>query len=637
MAAENQQALLELLLRAERPMSGDELAAKLRVSGRTVRTYVKSINKAGEIVSAMHRGYEVDRRAYGRMVSNRRRDSVDTPDKRLLVICRDLAKRSSPINVYDLADQLSVSDSTLEADLTRVRDLIRQYDLQLRRDHGSIWLDGAERDRRRLVRQIIYSSTKGLIPSTWQALIAEYAQYDLRALRERVGQTIALCDLEFNEFALNDLLVHLVVTIDRVNEGNVVSETEGRSHRPDPAVESLTTALADVVRELYGVTLPGPELEVLYGVVALRAIRGAREGTAEAIIETDVRMLVAEIMEDISERYLLGPANRAMQLNLALHVQNMAARAHSGAELVAPLGDEFKNSHPLIHDLALYFAGRVEARLGISVAPGELDYLTFHMGMQYLRYLEQRDLVTLTLVVPKYYDMAARLEIQLSDVIRGQAVIEEVITTMDFDFSSAVGDLIVSTVPIGEGPMPPVVVVSPFLTIADIDQVQAKVRLERQRNAHRRVRTMLRSLIDARAYHHVDSVDSKETALAILCDSLTSAGYVEPGFYDDVLDRECRSATAFGGEFAIPHSMYLDANRTGIAVMISDKGIPWGGSSVRIVFLFALSPDGRATFRDALDELTRVLSESSNVTALLAADRDFDSFMAALMSLLTTA
>lgn len=82
--------------------------------------------------------------------------------------------------------------------------------------------------------------------------------------------------------------------------------------------------------------------------------------------------------------------------------------------------------------------------------------------------------------------------------------------------------------------------------------------------------------------------------------------------------------------------MYMDANATAISVMISDKGIPWGGSVVRLVFLFALSPDGRQTFRDGLDEITRLLSERANITVLVNASGSFEEFMSALESLLGT-
>ena len=119
-----------------------------------------------------------------------------------------------------------------------------------------------------------------------------------------------------------------------------------------------------------------------------------------------------------------------------------------------------------------------------------------------------------------------------------------------------------------------------------------------------------------------------------MSERLLEQGYVGAHFLDDVLDRESRSSTSFGGEFAIPHSMRMDATTTAISVLVSKKGIPWGTSDVRLVLLFALAPDGRQMFRDSLDQIIRLLAETGNVSALLERANDAEEFLAALGMLL---
>ena len=631
------QALIDALLHSPHPLSGDELASRLHVSSRTIRQYVRDINARTEVIVATHRGYSLERRGYEELRKIGKRKAVlDTPEQRLYYICRDLVKRSEPVSIFTLAELLAVSESTLESDLARARELFRQHDLCLKRDHDLLRVEGPERARRRLVRQVLHASAKGMVPVTWKTFASEYAQLDVKGLRDSVAQVIDASELEFNEYALSDLIVHLTITLDRVMAGNTLPTTGWMPPLDDPLVLDVTNRLAAYVADRFGVTLPEAEIEALYSVIAVRAIRGTRNETAERVVEPHTRELVADLLEETSNRYLLGPADHAMLLNLALHVQNMVARAAAKQSLVNPLGDEFKNAHPLLHDMALFFAGRLENKLGIEVHEGEVDYLSFHMGMQFLRSLEQRDLVTITLVVPRYYDMATSVRAQLEDSVRGQAVVEQMVTTIDVDFGAVSSDLIVSCIDPGGPTAAPVVKISPFLTTQDVDRVLGAVRLERERNARRRVRTALSTLIDPQLFFHVHSVSSKEATLAMMCGKMASAGYVEGNFLEDVLDRERRSSTSFGAEFAIPHSMYMDANSTAISVLVSEKGIPWGASVVRLVFLFALSPDGRQTFRDGLDELTRLLSERANITVLVNSAASFDQFMDALVSLLDT-
>lgn len=626
--------LLTLLLRSSGPVSGEELAARLGVSSRTVRNYVRSLNRRVPVVAATHRGYVIDRRNYQDARSATLAGATDAPGERLRFICRDLPRRSEPISVYELADALFISESTLESDLTRVRDVFRQHDLVLRRERDLIWAEGKERSRRRLVRQMLQGTTEGLLTATWKAFSAEYSRFEPHALRDGIAAAVAASQLETNEYVIADLTMHLVITVERVRDGYVLPATDLPTGKRDHALSDLCARLGDLVSAQYGVVLPAAELNALYGVVAVRTVRGAREDAASSVVDPDVHRTVGEVMEDVSDQFLLGPSDPEMLLKLTLHVQNLVARARSGTSLVAPLGDEFKNGHPLLHDLALCFAGRLETQLGIVVSPGELDYLSFHMGLQHMRYIEERDLVTITLVAPQYYDVAERLASQLSDVLRGQAVIETVASTIDVDIASVTSDLIVSCVdPPGPSPAP-VVRVSPFPTPQEIDQLLVGVREQRERNARRRVRTALTTLIDPRAFFHVEHVTSRDAALEMMCDALVHAGYVDHTFLRDVMERENRSSTSFGGEFALAHSMYMDARGTGISVLVSDKGIPWGRSLVRLVLLFALSPDGRATFRDVFEEITRLLASRSSTAALVAGSSGFDQFMTSLTDLI---
>lgn len=151
-------------------------------------------------------------------------------------ICRDLAKRSQPVSIYDLAEVLFVSDSTLESDLTRAREVLRQHDLILRRDREMIWAEGPERSRRRLVRQMLQSSSDGLMSATWKAFTCEYEQFDIKVLREGISGAIDDSGLAFNEYALADLIMHLVVSVERVRSGNLLPAGLVQEGERDPVV-----------------------------------------------------------------------------------------------------------------------------------------------------------------------------------------------------------------------------------------------------------------------------------------------------------------------------------------------------------------------------------------------------------------
>jgi lichenan operon transcriptional antiterminator len=208
-----------------------------------------------------------------------------------------------------------------------------------------------------------------------------------------------------------------------------------------------------------------------------------------------------------------------------------------------------------------------------------------------------------------------------------------VVTSLSHDWSTLTADLVVSVIDLDDQVGVPVVRISPFLTDDDLDRVVAAVRAERVRGGRRRLRANLVSLLDPALFHRVDSLPGSLEAISLMCSTLEREGYAGEGFRADVLDREHRSSTAFGGQFAIPHSLYLDAAKTGISVLVSREAIPWDGSAVRLVLMFSVSPEGRPVFRDVLDELIGVLNAPANITTLLAAD-DHHAFVRTLLGLL---
>ncbi|MFT3942467.1 MAG: PTS sugar transporter subunit IIA [Ancrocorticia sp.] len=562
------------------------------------------------------------------------RPAIDTPDKRLTYLCRVLIQSSTALSVYELSEMMFVSDYTVESDLSRARELLRSFDLKLVRRQDLLYVTGPERGRRRLVRQLLYGAERSLVPATWNALVSEFTHIDVQRLHAAVQRVLEEEELDLHEYALGDIVLHLVVTVDRVQHGHVLPKADHRISIHDPQLMKTVQRLAEIVQDICGVNLQRTELEVLYNVLSVRQV--AVDKNTEAAVDPDVRVLVNDLLEDLSAKYFLTATAEASKagLNLALHVQGLLARARSETPLPHALGKSFKSSHPMLHDLALDFAFELEKQTGLRIAEGEFDYLALHMGMYYLPSFKERDLVTITLVTPRFYDMADSLAEQLHATLKGFGIVETVAQAINFDFATTTSDLIISTVPPAVATPVPVVLINPIPTSEDLTRVVTAVRAERDRAIRRRIRSTLSTLIDPALFVHHQGPLTQTEALTILSNRLHDAGYTDPHFLSDVLDRESRSSTAFGGDFAIPHSMRMDAHASAIAPLVSDTGIPWGNSRVRLVLLFALSPDGRQVFRDVLDEITHMLAEGYRVSDLINAGSDADRFIETFMDIL---
>src|SRR5690606_23465695 len=119
-----------------------ELADQLGVTTRSVRSYVTAAKAAAhplQIITASTSGYRLNREVYAGFASESRgRDSqADTPRDRVHHLARRLTEAPAGLDIHALADSLYVSESTIEADLRKVKQLGEDAGLTLNRK-GSV-------------------------------------------------------------------------------------------------------------------------------------------------------------------------------------------------------------------------------------------------------------------------------------------------------------------------------------------------------------------------------------------------------------------------------------------------------------------------------------------------------------------
>lgn len=629
-----QAQLLNVLRRSQAPLSARVVAEQLGVSPRTVRDYVAGLNDGLDrpVVISDQRGYHLDEQVYWRLRSARatKQARVDTPRRRLAALLRCLAREGEG-DVFELAERFHVSEATLESDLTRARSVLRQHDLVLRRDREHVVVEGTERAKRGLLRGLLFSSDEGAGLDALTS-VRERPGSQMARLSKALTTALAGADLELNEYVRGDLLIHLTVASERASSGSAISGA-GLPADADPRITDGVRAVTDAVHSVTGAVLEDGEQALLYNF--LLANGRAKHGTGTLEPEPQVLALTRDTVAALTDQFgLQWPDDRPLA-PLALHLQHLLERARLGRQLSSPLGAGFKRTYPLLHEMALLFAHALHARTGLVVDPGEIDYLALHLGAQLQDQLEAGPPVTITLVAPGQWDLTRQLAERVDHAAGGRATVESTVTDLTADLTTITSDLIVSTSAPPATLHIPFLRISPFCTDADATAIREAVRVERERQRRQALRAAVVAMLDPALYEHRPRFADAEEAIRAGADLLVAHGLAEPGFIDDVLERERRSATSFGGRFAIPHSLYQDSLRTGVCVLACDEPVAWGDSDVQLVVMFAIAPDGMAVFRRVLEALIEALGEPADVDRLVAASTAFDSFSAMLLELLT--
>ena len=198
----------------------------------------------------------------------------------------------------------------------------------------------------------------------------------------------------------------------------------------------------------------------------------------------------------------------------------------------------------------------------------------------------------------------------------------------DYSIQSSV-DLIISAV---ESPMvlTDTVQISPFLTLKDKMLIDEAIRKCEKTNSNKYIKKNVIQCFHENLFFKNNADLNKEECISFLGKKLEDFGVVPNGYTSSVIDRENLSSTCFFDQFAIPHSIELNAYKTTIAVMLSKKPIQWGHQKVKFVMMLAINNEDRKDFMKLYDGIIDLLCNYQNLNHILEAI-DYEDFIDILL------
>jgi lichenan operon transcriptional antiterminator len=179
----------------------------------------------------------------------------------------------------------------------------------------------------------------------------------------------------------------------------------------------------------------------------------------------------------------------------------------------------------------------------------------------------------------------------------------------------------------------PTVFVHPFITKKDYDQIQNLIVKLNERKKLLNVKNYLEMFFDEELFLKNVYLNSAEDYIKYMSQKLFEKQYVQQDYCDAVLEREKMSSTAFNNNVAVPHSMNMDAIRTGICIIINEKPIKWGEEKVQVIAMIAINKTQRQLFSNVFESFINILSEREKIKELTKAVnyKDFANKIAYLM------
>ena len=264
-------------------MTSAALAKQLNVSPRTIRSDISEINEKLEpfhtrIVSEKSKGYFFHSENPDILREITQMDNAFlTKEERVRYLAFQLCLSDIPINIYDLEEEMFVSHTTLEHDLTYLREkyILAPPYIRLTQARDELTLEPDERKRRSILNQLFHEdwnyNTKGNAYYGYQFLDENI----MNIISEVVTYYLSLYSIRLED--PNRVMLDLAIAImyHRVQSGHFVKPAPDSP--TDIAAWQATRAIMDALNKQLNIHFPEPESVEIYTKIAGARLMDARQ------------------------------------------------------------------------------------------------------------------------------------------------------------------------------------------------------------------------------------------------------------------------------------------------------------------------------------------------------------------------
>lgn len=624
---EKQEKLIQFLSQQNQPKSARILAEKIGVSIRTIKNYVAEINQLEPtpVIISSQQGYLMDSQKAGKLVQKDSGESLPQNFKeRAFYIIKKSLIDNQALNLFDLSDELFVSFATLKADISKMNKTFAKYHVKFLVKHDTLQIVGEEKEKRRLISYIIFEEVPHQFVSQ-SILEKNFNPQDVKKLARIVQGNLHATKYQLNDFSYINLMIHLLILLESVRHGkSLVSRNWFSSWlREDKA--QLVTKIIQEIESDFELELNRHEKEEIHMIFQASAnyIPSNNLKELEQIVGSEIMHVVQHVLEDTRQTFAINLMNESFLVPFALHISGLFSRAKQASTLKNPMLPSLKKDFPIVYDIAVFISLKLSEILDIKIPEDETAYISLHIGSELEAQKKNFFKLPTVLLCPKYMNLDERLYEQLTEHFGNELKIESVVSSFA-ETQELCFDLLITTLPVPASDRYFALHVSPILTEEQrllLNSEIGQIRLKRKKQILRR---NFDDYFDPQFFCCQEKPQEQMTILTEMCQLLIETGMVPEDFYQHVLERENASSTAFEA-VAIPHSVYMDAYKTTISVVISKEGILWSKRKVNIILLAAINDVDRQRFTEIYEALLSVFDTKDSYQELRNIS-DFESF-----------
>lgn len=592
-------------------LSADKIAKMLNVSTKTIRNEIHKIN------SSLNLNYIISQKGTGYLINEQiqlEKEYASEQNIQYLILKKNL--NHDFYNFYELADELFISESNLQRHIKRVNEIIqkRNSSIKICRQQNQLYLNGTETEKRQITTYFLMNELNqyNFNLSMYQSL---FLRIDILELQKIITEFNNAHHLNLRDVEIISLVIHVALMLERVIRGNeIINEVDFVNDE----YNHLSIQFANILQIRYEIKLNKSEIKYLSLLLA---------GKVPSIEENDineVKQFIQQLIIEINESFDVDlQQDSKFADNFLIHLIGLKRRITNHTFLNNPLIKELQKNFPVIYDMSVFIALKIQEFFSTQLYEDEIGYITLHLmgAIERLHTSLHKKIVLIYPFGQAGYDYIVKKINHIHDL---EIEICCQLSMFDaFQIKEYQPDLVISFVHIEEKVGYPIYVCHNLLLEEDIENIY---------NILKGNHTFKKNVFfEKELFHIYNDIENKEDVIHRLCESLYYKGYVDQQYEGLVLAREQIAPTAYGSMFAIPHAVKKAGFATRIAVALLDKPIDWNQQKVRLVFLFCLTKERNEEFDLLFEKLVGLLDESKKVRELLKCKK-YEEFLELFLS-----
>ncbi len=600
---ESHQKEIIIALMSKGAMSGEELSGIIKMTTRSVRSIVKSINedvKGAHIISGNF-GYKLDIQDPEVLISYMQENHKE--EDRLTYLFMRFIDTKDYLKIDDLCEELYLSRTQLKESLKNLRLFLNDYDVSIEtKVHQGLRLFGSELNIRRA--------------------IAHYEQYQKDSvLYNKIKDILISClindDCEISDDNLDNLTSHLYIAYKRVmDEDYIVIDHTWWEELKHEKEYPLAYSIMSVMNKMLGMTYREEET----GYLTMHLCGKNTKQYEHKCIDQDILDLVNEMLLSIEEQsHISFTSDLNLQLALCLHMIPLVKRIQYGTYMHNPLVNDIRARLIVAYELAIKACLRINEKYDCNLPEDEIAYFALHINLSLEQRKTSKQKKNILLVCSSGVGSARMLEYFFkqhfsSDISRLEVCSLHELNQMNVhDF-----DCIFTTVPISHEVSIPIFMIHTLMNKSDTIKIQEKLKTLDQSNI---AQYFPKELFFANSLY-----ETKEEAIHQLIKECHKY-YDLPSNYESlVLERESMATTELNDLIAFPHSHKPVSSRTFVCVAILKKPILWKQRRIRLIFLSSVDNHVEKELEDFYKVISTLLSDATLQWQLIN-HPDYDYFL----------